>query len=222
MNKVSKPLLQVAIDTLDLDRAVEIAKIAYLAGADIIEAGTPLIKKFGILAIKRIREELPRTKIFADMKVADASEIELRLAMEAGADIVSVLASADDNTIIDSIMFGKRNGIEICIDFIGVKDVINRLMEIFYVKPDYICYHIPYDLSKKSQVNIANSVRIVKELVRMSGTLVSVAGGLDYNTIPLFANAGVSVLVIGRTITKSENIEEAVKKIKNLLAQSLP
>jgi 3-hexulose-6-phosphate synthase and related proteins len=220
MHKIFPPLLQVAIDILDLERAVKIAKEAFLAGADIIEVGTPLIKKYGISAIKRIREELPRTKIFADMKIADSSEIELRLAMEAGADIVSVLASSDDNTIVDSIMFGKRNGIEICIDFIGVKDIIGRLMEIFYVNPDYICYHIPYDLSKKTQMNLANSVRIVKELVRISGTLVSVAGGLDHSTIPLFANAGASVLIVGRTVVNSKNIEEEVKKIKTILSQT--
>ena len=41
---MATPTLQVALDLLEIDRAVEIAEEAVRGGADWIEAGTPLIK----------------------------------------------------------------------------------------------------------------------------------------------------------------------------------
>ena len=47
----SRPVLQVALDILELDRAVQIAREAIEGGVDWIEVGTPLIKSEGMNAI---------------------------------------------------------------------------------------------------------------------------------------------------------------------------
>jgi 3-hexulose-6-phosphate synthase / 6-phospho-3-hexuloisomerase len=53
--RFDRPRLQVALDEMNLDRAVQIAREAVAGGADWIEAGTPLIKSEGMEAVRAMR-----------------------------------------------------------------------------------------------------------------------------------------------------------------------
>ncbi|HPP12329.1 MAG TPA: orotidine 5'-phosphate decarboxylase, partial [bacterium] len=81
-----KTLLQVALDFVDLPRALKVAGEAVAAGVDLLEAGTPLIKACGLEAVRVLRREFPGTKIVADMKVMDTGRLEADIAFKAGAD----------------------------------------------------------------------------------------------------------------------------------------
>jgi len=56
---VKFPILHVALDILNLHRALQIAQEAAEGGADWIEAGTPLIKSEGMEAIGRSESRSP-------------------------------------------------------------------------------------------------------------------------------------------------------------------
>ena len=88
-----KPILQVALDLLELDRAIQIALEAADGGADWIEAGTPLIKSEGMDAVRELKKALPAKKIVADMKTVDTGAMEVEMAAKAGANVVAILAS---------------------------------------------------------------------------------------------------------------------------------
>ena len=100
---MKKVVLQVALDLLELNRAVQIAKEALAGGADWIEAGTPLIKSEGMQAIRTLREQFPDTVIVADMKIADTGTMEVEMAAKAGASIICILADADDAVIAEAV-----------------------------------------------------------------------------------------------------------------------
>ncbi|MHC4453378.1 MAG: orotidine 5'-phosphate decarboxylase / HUMPS family protein, partial [Planctomycetota bacterium] len=85
------PILQVALDFINLKRAVNIAKEAVEAGVDWIEAGTPLIKSEGLDSVRVLRKEFPTITIVADMKTMDAGRLEMETAAKAGADIAVVM-----------------------------------------------------------------------------------------------------------------------------------
>ena len=73
--------------------------IAELRGiADIIEIGTPLLKRFGIGAIATARELCPDTPVLADTKTVDAGDLEAEMAFRAGAGLMTVLSSASRAT----------------------------------------------------------------------------------------------------------------------------
>jgi hypothetical protein len=87
-------LLQVAID-----KAESLSVIAQVRGiADIIEIGTPLLKRFGIGAIATARELCPDTPILADTKTADAGDLEAEMVLGAGARLMTVLSSTSPAT----------------------------------------------------------------------------------------------------------------------------
>src|ERR1700730_2966414 len=90
--------LQVAIDLLSTADALNLLrKVA--EHVDVIELGTPLIKQQGLSVVTNIKAAYPNKLVFADMKTMDAGELEADLAFKAGADIMTVLASAGDSTI---------------------------------------------------------------------------------------------------------------------------
>ncbi|MEI6451305.1 MAG: orotidine 5'-phosphate decarboxylase / HUMPS family protein, partial [Actinomycetes bacterium] len=91
-----RPLVQVALDFVDLPRALEVAREAVAGGADWIEAGTPLIKAEGLSAVRALKAEFPEHTIVADMKTMDAGRTEVEYAAKAGADVVGVLGAASD------------------------------------------------------------------------------------------------------------------------------
>ena len=61
-------ILQVALDFVDLHRAVKVAGEAIEGGADWLEIGTPLIKSEGMNAVRHFRKLFPNATLVADMK----------------------------------------------------------------------------------------------------------------------------------------------------------
>ena len=51
-----KPILQIALDFVELTRALKLAKEAVDGGADWLEAGTPLIKSVGLDCVRELRK----------------------------------------------------------------------------------------------------------------------------------------------------------------------
>ena len=78
------PVLQVALDLMQLNRSIAIAHEAVEGGADWIEVGTPLIKSEGAEAIRALRREFPGHKIIADTKTMDVGSFEVEIVAKAG------------------------------------------------------------------------------------------------------------------------------------------
>ena len=97
---------------------------------DIIELGTPLVKNAGLSAVTAVKTAHPDKIVFADMKTMDAGELEAEIAFGAGADLVSVLGSADDSTIAGAVKAAKAHDKGIVVDLIGVADKVTRAKEV--------------------------------------------------------------------------------------------
>ncbi|MFQ3675169.1 MAG: 3-hexulose-6-phosphate synthase, partial [Endomicrobiia bacterium] len=191
---MKKILLQVALDFIDLPRSISVAKEAVEAGCDIVEVGTPLIKSEGMNAIREIRKIFPQNiKIVADMKTMDVGRIEVEMAAKSGADIVGILGVSNIETIKESIKAAKNYGCKIIVDMIEVKDLLNRVKKIEKLKPDYIGLHIPIDEQMKGKISF-QQLKQVKSITKIP---VSIAGGINSETIVEAVNAGADIIVVG-------------------------
>ena len=121
---MGKAKLQVALDFVNLHRAIDVAKQAVAGGADYIEAGTPLIKSEGLDAVRQLRDLFPDKIIIADMKTMDAGKIEAEAAAKAGANIMTVLGSAVESTIRECVESGRQYGMKVAVDLLGVQDPV--------------------------------------------------------------------------------------------------
>lgn len=94
---MSKPLLQIALDSLSLEKAVADAKQAESV-VDIIECGTILACAEGMKAVSVLRALHPNHIIVCDLKTTDAGAVLAKMAFDAGADWLTVSAAAHPAT----------------------------------------------------------------------------------------------------------------------------
>ncbi|MCL2295492.1 MAG: orotidine 5'-phosphate decarboxylase [Methanomassiliicoccaceae archaeon] len=201
-----KPVLQVALDLMQLDRAVKIAHEAVDGGADWVEVGTPLIKSGGADAVRTIRREFPDRKIIADTKTMDVGGLEVEIMAKAGADIVTVLGLADDSTIAEAVSAGRKYGAEVMVDMINVPDRLSRAKAAEKLGASYICLHMGVDSQMRGE---GQPHDILRTIVQEVSVPVAVAGGITVETASGYIDMGASILIIGGAIIKAADIKGA-------------
>jgi len=215
---MKKPILQVALDLLNEHRALSIAKDSVKGGADWLEAGTPLIKSEGMEIVRKLKENFPKKTLIADMKTMDTGAFETEMAAKAGADIVCILAVADDSTIKDALKSARKYGTKIMIDLIGAKDKIKRAKELEKIGIDYLCIHVGID----EQMIGKKPINTLTKIVQNTNIPVAVAGGLNSETVADVVKAGASIIIVGGAITKAKNVTNATKLIKKAINEKKP
>lgn len=193
-----------------MDRSVEIAKEAIAGGADWIEIGTPLIKSEGMDAIRTMRKAFPDRTILADMKTVDTGAMEVEMAAKAGADVVIVLGSADDSTLLDALRSAHKYGVRLMADLISAPDPVKRAGELEALGVDYVNVHIGID----QQMIGKDPISLLREISQRVGVQLAVAGGLDANSAVQAVKAGARIVIVGGNITRSDNVTEAARKVR--------
>lgn len=210
--------LQIALDFLELSRAMKCAKEAAAGGVEILEIGTPLLKSEGLDAVRKIRAEFPASRfpavrIVCDTKTMDAGRTEFEAAAKAGAHIATVLATASDSTIRDCVEAGRNYGIQVQVDLINVPDPVSRARECAAMGADIIGVHCGIDQQMTGR-DPFEQLRLVRAAVNCD---VAVAGGLTSETAAKAAAAGADIIIVGGAISKAENATEAARVIINSL-----
>ena len=211
------PRLQVALDFIELDRALKVAEEAVAGGADILEAGTPLIKSVGLESVRRLRALFPKVVIAADMKVMDAGRIEVEAAAKAGAKIVHVLAAAPDATIAECVAAGREYGAEIVADLVGVADPVARAQEVAKLGVDYVGVHTAIDM----QMQGADPFDLLKRLAAAVEAPICVAGGIHSESAARAVEAGASIIIVGGAVTKAADARKATEELKKAIAEKV-
>ena len=212
-----KPILQVALDLLELDRAVQIALEAADGGADWIEAGTPLIKSEGMDAVRELKKALPTKKIVADMKTVDTGAMEVEMAAKAGANIVAILAASDDSTITDALRAARKYGVDIMVDLLGAPDPVARSKELEALGVDYICVHVGID----QQMMGRRAIDFLDQILGHVKIPVAVAGGIDANSAAEAVASGASIVIVGGSVTRSPDVTKSGLKIREAMDSAL-
>jgi 3-hexulose-6-phosphate synthase len=204
--------LQLAIDLLTTEAALELAgKVARYV--DIIELGTPLIKNEGVTVITALKEAHPDKIIFADMKTMDAGELEADIAFKAGADLVTVLGTADDSTITGAVKAAKAHGKGVVVDLIGVADKVTRAKEVSVLGAKFVEMHGGLDEQAKPGFDLNGLLRAGVE----SQVPFSVAGGVKPSSIDAVQNAGADVAVVGAAIYGAPDPTRAAKELRSAI-----
>ena len=204
-------VLQVALDILELKRALQIAQESREGGADWIEVGTPLIKSEGMQAVRSMRDHFPGSTIVADMKVADTGTMEVEMAAKAGADIVCILADADDSVVAEAVRASRLYGIRIMADLINARDPISRAGELEAMGVDIICAHAGID----QQMTGKNSLELLTSLAGQVHIPLAVAGGIDAEGAGEAVRYGADIVIVGGWITRSADVTGSTKRIRS-------
>ena len=207
------PYLQVALDLVDMGKVASVLKELPENDHLIIEAGTPLIKKFGLGVISEIRKLRPNAFIIADMKILDTGNLEARMAADASSDAVVISGLAPTSTLEKAIAEARKVGIYSVVDMLNVQNPA-KVIEKLKVKPDIVELHRAIDTD-----DVAHAWGDIAAIKKAAGgkLLVATAGGVRVNVVKDALKAGADILVVGRAITASKDIKHAADEFLDKL-----
>ncbi|WP_286231647.1 3-hexulose-6-phosphate synthase [Neobacillus mesonae] len=209
--------LQLALDLVNIPEAKEVVKEVE-AHIDIVEIGTPVVINEGLKAVKEIKQAYPHLKVLADLKIMDAGAYEVMKASEAGADIITVLGATDNATIKGAVEEAKKQGTQILVDMINVKNLEQRAKEIDALGVDYICVHTGYDLQAEGE-NSFQQLQTIKRVVKNAKT--AIAGGIKLNTLPEVVQTQPDLVIVGGGITGQQDKKTVAAEMELLIKQKI-
>jgi len=203
MRLTHPPYLQIAIDIPELTAVERVLREVPHSDHVLFEAGTPLIKRYGLEVVQRMRKVREDAFVVADLKTLDTGNLEARLAADATADVVVVSGLAPLHTIESTIKEAKKTGLYSSIDMLNVSDPVG-VLEGLSLKPDIVELHRAID-AEGTQSHAWDRIAEVKAVSPSS--LVAVAGGVREDNVQDALDAGADILGVGRAITRSKDIK---------------
>lgn len=202
--------LQIAFDSTDLEKSVETA-VQIANYADIIEIGSLLIYKYGIHAIETFRSNLPKKTLLADTKIIDRGKDAATLIINSGADWVTVMAGTSKD-VIHSVCAAAHNlNKKVMLDLIDACSAGQSALEAKSLGADAILFHQAYD--EEQPLLFLDKWDMVKSNTKLPIFISAKIKRENFEQITLLKPDGI---IIGKTVTSSENAVEEVKYFYDL------
>ncbi|MCK9152374.1 bifunctional 5,6,7,8-tetrahydromethanopterin hydro-lyase/3-hexulose-6-phosphate synthase [Methanobacterium alcaliphilum] len=219
------PYLQVALDLDNMDEMERIINNLPNRERILLEAGTPLVKKFGVGIVSKIREMRNDAFIIADLKTLDVGRIEVKMAADETADAVAISGLGTVESIDKAIHEAQKQGIYSILDMMNVDNFVEKLKTINY-KPDIVLLHRNVDLETLkaergedvSEMTEWGNIKEIKELIGKNG-LVAVAGGITPAKVGEALDSGADIIVVGRYIIGSRDVRRAAEDFLDHMPQ---
>lgn len=207
--------LQIAVDLMSEEEAILLAD-AIDDVIDIFEVGTPMIIRDGMHPVRRIKERHPNLTILADTKIVDGGSLECEDACRAGADIVTVLAMADDATIKGVVDTAHRYHRKAMADLIQVQDIAQRARELIMLGVDYVCVHTAVDVQSQGRTPLKD-LNVLASAIPCEN--VAVAGGINSITLQQYLLQKPAIIIMGGALCSAPDVRAAVIQIQNQIKQ---
>ncbi|MEM0348147.1 MAG: orotidine 5'-phosphate decarboxylase / HUMPS family protein [Zestosphaera sp.] len=211
---IALAILQIALDSTDLKRVLKLSvEVASVTKCESVwlEAGTPLIKSWGTLAVKSLKD-LTGCFVVADTKSMDVPGLEGAVMYEAGADAYTVLAVAEDEMIKEAVEAARSYGKSVIGDLISHPRPLQRAQELHRLGVDTIVYHIGISVQRARGLRAIDLLNEAARIKRETSLRVAVAGGIKPEDVKKIVEEGIDIVIIGGAITNSERPIEAVMK----------
>jgi bifunctional enzyme Fae/Hps len=211
-----KKYLQVALNST-LSEAAEIINKLPQSDRIILEAGTPLIKHYGIDAISFIKNLRPTSYVVADLKTMDRGETEVVLAKQAGASAAICLGIAPVETINVFIETSTKLGMDSMIDMMNVDYPVKILRQLKKL-PTVVILHRGVDEETFNRDKPIPYIQINK--VRSSfDVLISMAGGDSVREVQRAVFNDANIVIVWKDFYQASGqtgqlAEEFLRQIK--------
>ncbi len=213
-----RPMLQLALDTFDLPSALAPMQRAR-AHIDVVEAGTILCYAEGMHAVRALRALYPDKLLLADVRIAEAGSIIAKLAFDAGADWVTVVSGATPATMEVVLAEARRRDRDVQLELIdgwtwedaaawrdlGIEQVITHRSRDGEALGDLSWKPGDFD-----------EMRRLADL----GFKVTVAGGVELDDLPRFADVPIHVFTVGRAIRAAADPAAAAQAFQEAIART--
>ena len=195
-----EPVVQISLDVTSIPEAIEMAEMAVRAGVDWIEAGTPLVIAEGMHGVRALRERFPDKPLVVDLKTMDGGGLEVEIMARAGATHVVVMGQAEPETVELVVRAGRKLGVEVMGDNLGMPDPVAGARLLEKMGCDYVIHHIGYDyrtLRQERGQPFETPLHRLREVVAAVDIPVQAVGGLDIEQAVQAPAWGAPIVVIG-------------------------
>jgi len=211
------PYLQVALDLDNMEEMERIINSLPDRERILLEAGTPLVKKFGVSIVSKIRELRKDAFIIADLKTLDVGRIEVKMAADETADAVAISGLGTIESIEKAVHEASKQGIYSILDMMNVDNFVEKLGELRF-KPDIVLLHRNVDLEtlkaergeEQAEVTEWGNINQIKDILG-EGKQVAVAGGITPQKVEEALDSGADIIVVGRYIIGSRDVRRAAE-----------
>lgn len=203
---MTKPMIQIALDQTNLDKAINVARNVknYV---DVIEVGTILAFAAGMQAVKQLRKNHPNHILVCDIKTTDGGAILAKMAFEAGADWLTVSAAAHIATIAACKKVADEFGREIQIELYG-----HWTYEDAKAWRDLGIKQAIYHRSRDAELaGVGWTKEDIQKMHKLSelGLELSITGGIVPEDIHLFAGITTKTFIAGRALADEKGQQTA-------------
>jgi bifunctional enzyme Fae/Hps len=211
------PYLQVALDLDNMDEMERIINSLPDRERILLEAGTPLVKKFGVGIVSKIRELRKDAFIIADLKTLDVGRIEVKMAADETADAVAISGLGTIESIEKAIHEAQKQGIYSILDMMNVENFVEKLKSLNFM-PNIVLLHRNVDLEtmkaergeEAGEMTEWGNIGEIKEILGANG-LVAVAGGITPNKVEQALDSQADIIVVGRYIIGSRDVRRSAE-----------
>jgi 3-dehydro-L-gulonate-6-phosphate decarboxylase len=211
---MDKPLLQVALDTLDIPTALKATR-TLAPEVDVLEVGTILFYAEGARAIATLRALYPEHIILADLKAADAGTTVAEIVFSQGASWMTVICCAPYATMEAALAVARKYKGDVQIELYGewTFDQAAKWLEIGLTQA---IYHRGRDAALAGQKWGMADLEKIHRLSEM-GFEVSVTGGLNPDDLGFFKGVPVKCFIAGRGLYQAEDPAQAAREFKTAI-----
>jgi bifunctional enzyme Fae/Hps len=208
------PYIQISLDIPDLGRNKKIIALLPRSDRIILEMGTPLLKRYGTKVISELREVAKDIFFVADLKTLDVGKVEVDLAYEETADAVVAAGLAPVETLNAFIHEAKRLGIYAVVDMLNIEDPVKKL-RMLKEFPNIVVLHRGIDQETGRTLGL-ELIPELRQTFKDKRFLIAVAGGIVPETAKEALEKGADIIIVGRYVTQSKDIERAVRELLKL------
>ncbi len=193
--------IQISIDVIDLQEALDLARASVKAGVDWLEVGTPLLLAEGLHAVRAFRREFPDTPIVVDLKTMDGAGLEAEMMFKAGGDMVVVMGQAHDASIIEQVKMAQRYGKEVMCDVMLCPDKAGRARQAQDMGVDFIIVHTGFD--ERNMIPGLSPLDDLPAILDAVDIPVQAVGGLSVPQAIQTLQMGAEIVVFGAPLVIS-------------------
>lgn len=216
---------------LTIDHGKDYEILSYLErvadAVDIIEIGYPVIVTYGLGLVKKVHSKFPTVPLCVDAKVFHGGTGVTTRCFEAGASIVTVMASAPDPVIKKMVTKAPRYDGKIMCDLSGVRNVAQRTAEVDDLGVDYVYVasgykpEYDYDLGRKPFLSFLGRVRPLDLAATAKRNThraqLAVGTGITVDTIRDVVALDPALILVGHAILEAADPAAAADKLKRFM-----
>jgi 3-hexulose-6-phosphate synthase/6-phospho-3-hexuloisomerase len=206
---IKPPVVQVAIDVLTIDEALRVGEAAVRAGADWLEAGTPLITFEGVRAIGALAKEFPHIPVLADYKMMDGVRKYVLETANQGGRVCTICAVSSDSSIRDAARAAKECGITLMVDLYAAHNIAERAVQVMDMGADAVYVHWGSD--QRTENPSYDSIMDLEAVIAAVSAPVGAATWSVDDGVRAKAK-GAGVFVIGMPLIKADNVEASLRE----------